>query len=65
MTFRVDDSGKSVIPEKLGGKASVYEDFVAALPPHECRYGGERTVCCALIALVKGGAAVHVRSGKA
>ncbi|KIY97358.1 Actin-depolymerizing factor 6 [Monoraphidium neglectum] len=39
MTFKVDDSGKTVIPDRVGGKGSSYEDFVATLPEHECRYG--------------------------
>ncbi|GBF98059.1 hypothetical protein Rsub_10287 [Raphidocelis subcapitata] len=41
ITFRVDDSGKTVVPDRLGGKASPYSEFVAALPPSDCRYGGE------------------------
>ena len=41
VTFRVDDSGKTVVPDRLGGKASAYSDFIAALPGSDCRYGGE------------------------
>lgn len=39
ITFKVDDSGKMVIPEKVGAKTSNYQEFVAALPSNECRYG--------------------------
>ena len=42
ITFRVDDSGRAVVPDRVGGKGATYADFVAALPPGECRYGGER-----------------------
>ncbi|KAI8470585.1 MAG: actin-depolymerizing factor AdfA [Monoraphidium minutum] len=38
MTFKVDDSGKTVVPDKVAAKGSTYEEFVAALPPNECRY---------------------------
>jgi len=37
----VDDSGKRVIPDAVGGKTSPYEEFLEALPERECRYGGE------------------------
>jgi hypothetical protein len=40
VTFKVDDSGKTVVPDRVGGKNSAYEDFVAALPASDCRYGG-------------------------
>ncbi len=39
ITFKIDDSGKWVIPDRVGGKASPYDDFLAALPANECRYG--------------------------
>ena len=40
-TFRIDDSGTQVIVDALGAKNSAYADFVAVLPEHQCRYGGE------------------------
>jgi cofilin len=39
VTFRIDDSGKTVIPDLLGGKTATYDDFVASLAPNDCRYG--------------------------
>ncbi|GBF94587.1 actin-depolymerizing factor-like [Raphidocelis subcapitata] len=39
IVFRVDDSGKTVVPERMGGRGSAYDEFVASLPPRECRYG--------------------------
>lgn len=37
--YRIDASGHQVVIEFLGIKDSSYEDFVAALPETECRYG--------------------------
>ncbi|KAI8470344.1 MAG: hypothetical protein J3K34DRAFT_521469 [Monoraphidium minutum] len=39
ITFKVDSSGKTVVPDSYGSKDSSYADFVGHLPPEECRYG--------------------------
>lgn len=39
MTYKIDDSGKTVVPDRVGGKSSQYEEFVSMLPSNECRYG--------------------------
>ncbi|KAF8072728.1 Abca17 [Scenedesmus sp. PABB004] len=38
LIFKVDDSGRTVVPDKIGGQASSYNDFVCALPDGQCRY---------------------------
>jgi len=55
ITFKIDDSGKTVIPDRIGGKNSPYEEFVAALPPNECRYGGAGWVGWGLVGWGVGG----------
>lgn len=38
--WQVDDSGTSVTIAAVGEKDSTYEDFLAAFPDTDCRYGG-------------------------
>ncbi|KAF6260986.1 actin-depolymerizing factor AdfA [Scenedesmus sp. NREL 46B-D3] len=38
LIFKVDDSGRTVVPDKIGGQASTYNDFVCSLPDNQCRY---------------------------
>lgn len=33
-----------VVPDKIGGQSSSYNDFVCSLPDGQCRYAGEH--CC-------------------
>jgi hypothetical protein len=40
ITFKINDSGKLVVPDAAGGKGSTYPEFIATLPPNQCRYGG-------------------------
>jgi hypothetical protein len=43
----VDDSGSQVIIAAVGDKDSSYDDFLAALPDTDCRYGGARSAALA------------------
>lgn len=38
LIFKVDNSGKRVVPDKIGDKNSSYNDFICALPDNQCRY---------------------------
>jgi cofilin len=38
LIFKVDRSGTKVVPDKIGGQGSSYNDFICALPDNECRY---------------------------
>jgi len=38
MTFKVDDSGRYVVPDRLGNKNATFQEFVACLPDGQCRY---------------------------
>lgn len=38
LIFKVDDSGRTVVPDKIGGQSSSYNDFVCSLPDGQCRY---------------------------
>jgi hypothetical protein len=31
-----------VVPDKIGGQSSSYNDFVCSLPDNQCRYAGEQ-----------------------
>lgn len=37
--FKIDEKKKEVLVEKTGGPAESYDDFTAALPENDCRYG--------------------------
>lgn len=37
--WRIDDAGTSVVIAGVGEPGSSYDDFVAALPDNDCRYG--------------------------
>lgn len=37
--FRIDEKVQQVVVEKAGGPSESYDDFTAALPEHDCRYG--------------------------
>ncbi len=38
--WQVDESGAAVIIAAVGEKGSTWNDFLAALPDSDCRYGG-------------------------
>jgi hypothetical protein len=38
-----------VVPDKIGGQSSSYNDFVCSLPDNQCRYAGEPTLLCILL----------------
>ena len=38
--WQVDDSGTAVTIAAVGDKAGTWDDFLAALPDSDCRYGG-------------------------
>lgn len=39
--WQIDDSGTCVVISDVGDPASTFDDFVAALPENDCRYGGK------------------------
>jgi len=38
IVYKIDETLKQVVVEKLGEPAMTYEDFTASLPENECRY---------------------------
>eukprot|EP00878_Enallax_costatus_P019395 GHUV01020464.1.p1 GENE.GHUV01020464.1~~GHUV01020464.1.p1 ORF type:complete len:274 (+),score=72.67 GHUV01020464.1:245-1066(+) len=38
LVFKVDDSGRTVVPDMIGGPASSYNEFITALPETQPRY---------------------------
>eukprot|EP00775_Hariotina_reticulata_P006288 gene6288-6524_t len=38
LIFKVDGSGRMVVPEKVGGQTSTYNELVCSLPDGQCRY---------------------------
>jgi hypothetical protein len=48
--WQVDDSGTAVTIAAVGDKAGTWDDFLAALPDSDCRYGGMQGLllrgCC-------------------
>ena len=39
ITYKIDDGGHEVVVEAFGTSSSTYGEFVASLPPTQCRYG--------------------------
>jgi cofilin len=37
--YKIAESGTEIVIDTFGARSSTYDDFVAALPPNECRYG--------------------------
>lgn len=40
-TWQIDDAGAKVIISAVGSPSSNYNEFLSALPEHDCRYGGK------------------------
>ena len=39
IVFKIDEKAQQITVEKCGGPEATYEDFAAALPESDCRYG--------------------------
>lgn len=37
--YKIDDGGSEVVVDQLGAPDSTYDQFIAALPSNQCRYG--------------------------
>lgn len=40
--WQIDDGGTTVIISAVGAKDATYQDFLAALPENDCRYGSKQ-----------------------
>mmetsp|Transcript_11368 Transcript_11368/g.16908 ORF Transcript_11368/g.16908 Transcript_11368/m.16908 type:complete len:142 (-) Transcript_11368:147-572(-) len=37
--YKISDDGTEIVVDTFGERSKTYDDFVACLPPNECRYG--------------------------